>query len=85
MLTKLGRKQIVAKLKNSNYDKTLNIKLWQNSKTQIVTVVIMTLVTEAVVTLAKVTLVLTWHLESRWDVLGAAVRKSCNVILLSLF
>ena len=62
-----------------------SIKSWQNSKTQIVTVVIVTLVTEAVVTLAVVTLVLTWHLESQWDVLGAAFRKSCNVILLSLF
>ena len=41
----------MCQLKNSNYDKTQKIKVWQNSQT----VVIMTVVTVAVVTLAIVT------------------------------
>ena len=33
---KTKKTQIVTKLKNSNCDKTKKLKLWQNSKTQIV-------------------------------------------------
>ena len=51
-------------------DKTKKIKWWQNSKTQIVTVVIVTVVTVAVVTVAIIKT--TWHIDNRWDVLGAS-------------
>ena len=47
----------MTKLKNSNGDKTKKIKLQQNSKTQIVTVVKMTVVTVAVVTVVIVTVI----------------------------
>ena len=50
MVTKL-KNQIVTKLKKSNCDKTQKLKLRQNSKTQIVIVVIVKVVTVAVVTL----------------------------------
>ena len=68
--------------------------MWQNSKTQIVTVVMVTVVTLAVVkvviltivTVAVLTVVIvtyfiktTWHLDNQWDVIGAAVHNSCDV------
>ena len=45
----------VTKLKNSNCDQSQKIKLWQNSKTQIVTMVIVTVVIVAVVTAVLIT------------------------------
>ena len=54
-MTKLKKNSNCDSLKNSNCDKTKKIKLRQNLKTQIGTVVIGTVVTLAVVTIAIVT------------------------------
>ena len=49
-----SKNKIVTKL-NSNYDNPQKLKLWKNSKTQIVTVVIVSIMTVAVVTVLIVT------------------------------
>ena len=46
--------------------------MWQDSKTQIVTVVIFTVVTEITIVTYLREEEKTWQLESRWDVLRAA-------------
>ena len=90
-LGKTSKTQIVTKLKNSNSDKTQilklcqnsncdktqKLKLWQNSKTQIVTKLKISNCDKT----QKVVIGTTWHLNNRWDVLGAAFCDSCNVSL----
>ena len=55
------------KLKNSNCDKTQKIKWWENPKTQIVTVVIVTVVKVAALTLVIVTQIVMKLKNSNWD------------------
>ena len=74
------KNQVVTKLLNSEYEKAKKINCEKKllKKTQIVTGVTVTVVTVAVVTVEKVTSLnkkKTWHLDRRWDVLGAAF---CN-------
>ena len=75
----------MTKLKKSNGDKTQKIRLWQNAKTLIITVVKVTIVTVEVVTVAIVTSLekITWHLNNWRDFLGAAICNSRDVLLIT--
>ena len=67
----------MTKLKHSNYDKTKKLKLWQDSKPQIVTKLKNSNCDKTqkgvIVTSFSKT---DWDLDNRWDVLGAAFYDS---------
>ena len=76
---KMGQTQIVTKLKNLNCDKTLkNMKLWQNTKTQIVTkheLGQISIYDKRYFKMVRTFL----DIDNQWDVLWAAFRDSRDV------
>ena len=84
-------KTLIVKKLNSNWFKIHKLKLWQNSKTQVVTSQKVKLTklkknsncdkTQFLTNLLKSLLVkTTWHLDNKWDVLWAAFCDSWDVL-----
>ena len=66
-------------LKNSKCDKTQQLKLWQKSKTQIVTKLELLQISSKEKSFKSLLERAFWHLDTGWDILEAAFCNSCNV------